>query len=228
MSENSLSSPPRSPLEAVVFDMDGVLVDTEPMHLEMARRLVAPAELPVEEYARFIGTHGFGEWLEETYGVPREVIRTRSSELFFAELAAEGLRPMPGATALIEAVLGRGLKSAVVTMTQPDWTEATLRAAGLREYFEVVVTAHDVAHGKPAPDLYLHAAEQLVVDPRRCMAVEDSVHGIASAHAAGMRVVQLRQATFVPEPQAVAEVVLGSLGEFDLEWLDRDGDEGRR
>jgi HAD superfamily hydrolase (TIGR01509 family) len=135
---------------------------------------------------------------------------------------------MPGATALIEAVLGRGLKSAVVTMTQPDWTEATLRAAGLREYFEVVVTAHDVAHGKPAPDLYLHAAEQLVVDPRRCMAVEDSVHGIASAHAAGMRVVQLRQATFVPEPQAVAEVVLGSLGEFDLEWLGAGGGWGRR
>ena len=211
-------------LEAVVFDMDGVLVDTEPVHLAVARALVAPAELSLEQYTPFIGTHGFGDWLESTYGIPREEIRTRSSELLFERLSTEGVSAMPGAVALIRAIHERGLATAVVTMTQPDWTEATLIASGLRPLFEVVITSADVEHGKPAPDLYLHAASELGVVPRASLAVEDSVHGIASASSAGMHVVQLRQATFVPEPQAGmragAHAVLDSLEDFDLTWLD--------
>ena len=216
-----MPSLPCPSLEAVVFDMDGVLVDTEPLHYATACALVAPAELPMSEYERFIGTHGFAVWLHETYDIPEDVVRARSSALFFEQLEANGLDPMPGATGLIDAILARGLATAVVTMTRPDWTEATLRAAGLRDRFEVVVTVRDVEHGKPAPDLYLHAAERLGVDPRCSLAVEDSVHGIASASAAGMQVVQLRQATFVPEPQAAAHAVIGSLEGFDREWLER-------
>lgn len=211
-------------LDAVVFDMDGVLVDTEPVHLALARALVAPAELPLEEYKQFIGTHGFGEWLEATYGIAREEIRRRSSELFFEHMATQQVDPMPGAVALIEAIKSRGLATAVVTMTQPDWTEATLRTSGLASLFEVVITVADVEHGKPAPDLYFHAARELGVEPGACLAVEDSVHGIASASSAGMHVVQLRQATYVPEPQAGrragAHAVLDSLEHFDLNWLD--------
>jgi HAD superfamily hydrolase (TIGR01509 family) len=206
-------------LEAVVLDMDGVLVDTEPVHLAVARALVAPAELSLEQYKPFIGTHGFRDWLQSTYGIPREEIRTRSSELQFERLSTEGLSAMPGAVALIRAIHERGLATAVATMTQSDWTEATLVASGLRPLFEVVITSVDVEHGKPAPDLYLHAAAGLGVAPRASLAVEDSVHEIAAASSAGMHVIQLRQATFVPEPQAEAHAVLDSLEEFDLNWL---------
>jgi len=207
-------------IDAVVFDMDGVLVDTEPVHLAVARALVAPAELPLEQYKPFIGTHGFGEWLEATYGLSREEIRTRSSELLFEHMATQQVDPMPGAEALIEAIHERGLKTAVVTMTQPDWTAATLRASGLARLFEVVITSADVEHGKPAPDLYLHAAATLGVEPAASLAVEDSPHGIASASSAGMHVVQLRQATFVPEPQVEAHAVLDRFEQLDLGWLD--------
>jgi HAD superfamily hydrolase (TIGR01509 family) len=212
---------PCDKLEAVVFDMDGVLVDTEPVHYATACRLIAPAELPMSVYERFIGTHGFVAYLERTYGIPEDVIRSRSSELFFEQLQTDGLEAMPGALALIDAIRERGLATAVVTMTQPDWTEATLRAAGLRDRFEVVVTVRDVEHGKPAPDLYLHAAEQLGVNPHCSLAVEDSVHGIASAAAAGMHVVQLRQATYVPAPQPAAHAVIERFADFDPAWLDR-------
>jgi HAD superfamily hydrolase (TIGR01509 family) len=207
-------------LEAVVFDMDGVLLDTEPMHLEVARALVAPAALSLEQYTPFIGTHGFGDWLESTYDIPREEIRTRSSELLFERLSTEGVSAMPGAVEVILAIRERGLATAVVTMTPPDWTEATLVTSGLRPLFEVVSTSADVAHGKPAPDLCLHAAAALGVAPRASLAVEDSVHGIASASSAGMHVVQLRQATFVPDPQTEAHAVLDSLEGFELTWLD--------
>lgn len=135
-------------------------------------------------------------------------------------MATQRLDPMPGAVALIEEITSRGLATAVVTMTQPDWTAATLRTSGLAALFEVVITVADVEHGKPAPDLYLHAARELGVEPRACLAIEDSVHGIDAAFAAGMHVVQLRQATFVPEPQPEAHAVLDSLEHFDLSWLD--------
>jgi HAD superfamily hydrolase (TIGR01509 family) len=212
---------PCSALQAVVFDMDGVLVDTEPIHYATACRLIAPAELPMSVYERFIGTHGFVAYLHETYGIPEAEIRTRSTELFFEELATTGLAAMPGAVGVIDAVRARGLATAVVTMTQPDWTEATLRAAGLRDRFDVVVTVRDVEHGKPAPDLYLHAAERLGVDPHCSLAVEDSVHGIAAAVAAGMQVVQLRQATYVPDPQPDAHAILDSFEVFNPAWLDQ-------
>ncbi len=210
---------PCTSLQAVVFDMDGVLVDTEPLHYATAQALVAPRELPMAEYERFIGTHGFVAWIHETYEIPEDVIRSRSSELFFEQLEANGIDPMPGAPALIEAIHQRGLATAVVTMTQPDWTDATLRAAGLRDQFEVVITVRDVAHGKPAPDLYLHAAEELGVEPACALAIEDSVHGLMSASTAGMQVVQLRQATFVPDAQATAHAVIDSFEAFDPAWL---------
>jgi len=222
-----MSSMPCPSLQAVVFDMDGVLVDTEPLHYATACALVAPAELPMSEYERFIGTHGFGVWLHETYDIPPDVIRQRSSELFFEQLDADGLKPMPGVHAVLDAIRERGLATAVVTMTQPDWTEATLSAAGLRDRFEVVVTVRDVEHGKPAPDLYLHAAERLDVDPRCALAFEDSVHGVASAVAAGMQTIQLRQATYVPEAQPTAHAVIGRFADFDAGWLDRGVPNGR-
>jgi HAD superfamily hydrolase (TIGR01509 family) len=216
-----MASAPCYALQAVVFDMDGVLVDTEPLHYATACALVAPAELPMSEYEQFIGTHGFSEWIQETYDIPMEKIRSRSSELFFEQLERDGIDPMHGAPEVIDAIFERGLPTAVVTMTQPDWTDATLHAAGLRDRFEVVVTVRDVEHGKPAPDLYLHAAERLSVDPAYSIAVEDSIHGIESASTAGMQVVQLRQATFVPAPQASASAVISSFGDFSHDWLDR-------
>lgn len=214
-----MASMPCPSLQAVVFDMDGVLVDTEPVHYATACALISPAELPMSEYERFIGTSGFVAWLHETYDIPEDVIRARSTQLFLEQLEANGLKPLPGAADLVDAVRAAGLATAVVTMTQPDWTEATLRAAGLRDRFEVVITVRDVEHGKPAPDLYLHAAERLGVDPRCALAVEDSVHGIASAVAAEMNVVQLRQATYVPDPQPVAHAVIDSYADFDRAWL---------
>jgi beta-phosphoglucomutase-like phosphatase (HAD superfamily) len=85
----------------------------------------------------------------------------------------------------------------------------------------VVITVRDVEHGKPAPDLYLHAAERLGVDPHCSLAIEDSVHGIAAANAAGMQVIQLRQATYVPAPQRTVGAVLESFEAFDPTWLER-------
>jgi len=172
-----------------------------------------------ETYARFIGTGGFEEFLTETYGLPPDFLAARILPAYHDRLA-RGLDALDGAGALIEAARTRGLRLAVASMSGHASIERTLRAAGLRHHFPLVVSASDVARGKPAPDIYLHAARLLDIPPGACIAVEDSVHGILAAAAAGMRVVQSRQATFVPPPHPSAHTVIETLEAFDHGWFD--------
>lgn len=208
------------PVLAVVFDLDGVLVDTEPLHLAATRALIAPATLDDEAYEQFIGRGGFKEWLEATYGLPRAVIDARYTPLFLEQLE-RGLDPLDGAIDLIEAMRMRGLPLAVASQSSRLWVEATLEAARLRTHFEAISTAEEAGADKPAPDVYLHAADALGIQAARCLAVEDSVHGVRSAADAGMTVVQSRQTAFAAAPQPAAHAVIASLREFDLAWLDR-------
>ena len=212
--------PTPSRVQALIFDLDGVLVDTEPVHLAATRALIAPHELSMEQYETFIGRGGFKQWLHETYAIPIPEIDARYGGLFFAEIEREPVRPLPGAVELIEAARSRGVPVALASQSSRGWVEATLASAGLTQHFPIVVTAEEVGVDKPAPDIYLHTAKALDVDPAYCIAIEDSVHGIASAHAAGMRVVQSRQASFAPAPQPGAGAVVDSLLDFDPRWLD--------
>jgi beta-phosphoglucomutase-like phosphatase (HAD superfamily) len=116
-------------------------------------------------------------------------------------------------------VHARGLPIAVASQSAPAWVRATLRACGLHRAFPVRITADDVPRAKPAPDIYLRAAAELGVDPSRCLAIEDSIPGVRSARAAGMRVVQTRQTAFAAPPQPGA-FVLQSLRAFNPHWLD--------
>ena len=209
-----------SRVAAVIFDLDGVLADTEPMHLAATRALVAPAELETEAYERFIGRGGFTEWLTETYGIEAGEIEARYSQLFYAELERGSLRPLPGAVELIEAIDARGLALAVASQSSSAWVEATLRAVGLDDRLPLIVTAEEVGHDKPAPDIYLQAARLVGAAPEACIAIEDSVHGVAAAAAAGLLVVQSTQASFAAQRQPGAQALIGSLRDFDLSWLD--------
>jgi HAD superfamily hydrolase (TIGR01509 family) len=207
-------------VEALVFDLDGVLADTELVHLEAARALVAPAELPMSDYERFIGTSGFPEWISETYGLTREQIRVDYDRLFHEHLGRGDLEPMAGAHALFDAAEARGLPVAVASQSSLRWVEATLEAIGLRERVPLIVTSGDVARGKPAPDIYLHVAREIGVAPASAIAIEDSAHGVAAAAAAGMIVVQSTQASITPPPQPGAHALIDSLEAFDLGWFD--------
>lgn len=210
--------------DAVVFDMDGVLVDSEPAHREASRRLVAPHVLTDEEYDRYIGSTGevFRAFLRERYGLVASdaEVEARYHALVMVELEA-GLPALDGARELLDALRARGTRLALASASQPAWVERTLAGAGLEGCFEVIVAADAVPRGKPAPDIYLHAAERLGVTPASCVAVEDSVYGVASAHAAGMAVVQSRQASIAPPPQPGAHIVIESLRAFDVGWLER-------
>jgi alpha,alpha-trehalose phosphorylase len=210
------------PIEAVIFDLDGVLADTESVHLEASRRLVAPGVIPLEEYERFVGGgfEDYGAWIEATYGIPKVEFQSRYTDTI-VDLLRYGPSPaMAGADAIVRAVHRRGLRVAVASMSKPPWVAATLQAIGLTDLIPLVVTSAEVEQPKPHPEIYLHTASLLGVPAEACLAVEDSVHGVASAAAAGMSVVQTRQGFLAPPGQPGAHAVIESWAQFDLAWLE--------
>ncbi len=208
-------------IKAVIFDLDGVLVDSEPAHQAASRRLVAPAVMTDEEYGAFVGSsiEAFMAWVQERFlpGLTIEEIVACYDALVLAELRDHPPPAFDGAPELLAALRGQGLPLAVASQSLPAWVEVTLSGACLTAYFDAVVTASEVAQHKPAPDLFLLAAHRLGVEPRACLVVEDSPPGVAAGVAAGMVVVQSRQGSMAPPPQAGAHRVIGTLRAFHLE-----------
>ncbi len=147
-------------------------------------------------------------------GFPMEPFRSRWSELWLRRATDSGIPRKPGLDALLAFLDERRLPVAIATSSDRERTVLTLRCAGLRDRFPVVVTGDQVPRGKPAPDIYLESARRLGVDPTRCAALEDSDAGILAASGAGMLALLIPDLK-LPSPQAVASAfrVLRSLDE---------------
>jgi HAD superfamily hydrolase (TIGR01509 family) len=180
----------KRPIEAVLFDMDGLLLDTEAVY---TRALLAAAEangveMPLAFCHSMIGIPGkeCDILIQEFFGpaFSLEPFRESFRVAVAGELAA-GIAVKTGARAIIDFLRDRELPIAIATSTTRLTAERHLREAGLFAHFAAVVTRDDVEHPKPAPDIYLEAARRLGVAPERCVALEDSHNGLRAAHAAG-------------------------------------------
>lgn len=209
-------------IDAAVFDMDGVLIDTEPLYqrAEIAAAAQLGFDMSVALSEKMIGApHDVGRvLLTDAFGAGFPV--DEFNRLCHAEVEAafqETLPVKPGVIDLLEALRAGGLGRAVATSTASPAAPDRLRAVGLLDYFDTVVTRNDVSRGKPHPEPFLTAAARLGVEPGRCLAFEDSHNGVRSAHAAGMRVIMvpdLLPAT--PEIRAMCHAVMDSLTAFRL------------
>lgn len=208
-----------NPARAIVFDLDGVLVDSEPVHFRAAQRLVAPERISEEDYARFTGLaiEPFMEWVREHYGLADSVaeLKRHYASLVTAELRSGEIEPLGGARELIAAAREAGWAVGLASQSIAEWVHATLDGCRLAGAFDVAISGDDVERGKPEPDIFLLAAERLGVAPAACVAIEDSPAGVRSASAAGMFVVQSRQASTAAPPQPGARLVVTSLRELD-------------
>src|SRR5215472_5463167 len=212
-------------IEAVVFDLDGVLVDSEPVWEQVRRQVVAEhgGHWAPDAQRRLMGM-STGEWaryLGEDLGVglPPEQIAALVIERM-ADRYTEHLPLMPGAAEAVRRLAGRwplGLASS----SPPSLIETVLDAASLRSSFQTTMSTEQVSRGKPAPDIYLAVAGQLGRQPRRCAAVEDSSNGLRSAAAAGVHVIAIPHPRYPPAPDALekASVVLTSLTELTLDTV---------
>jgi HAD superfamily hydrolase (TIGR01509 family) len=209
-------------LAAVLFDMDGLLVDTEPLWLETETEVMDRLGASWSEHDQ---QYLLGGSMERTVSYllakatkpaePEEIARWMIEGML--KRAAEGrIVVQPGARALIDAVAAAGVKYALVTSSQQEFADAVLQGTGFR--FPVTVTGQDVTRTKPDPEPYLLAAKLLDADPEACVALEDSPNGVASATAAGCRVVAVP--SLVPIPPANGRLVVTSLTEVTLATLE--------
>ncbi|WP_299029434.1 HAD family phosphatase [uncultured Thermanaerothrix sp.] len=207
-------------VKALLFDLDGLLVDSEPLSRRSWSEVIAQLGYTLSEDV-FLQMIGRSEsevrtLFERVFGpdFPFEQA-TRLRQVHFMEaLRREGVPPKPGARDLLAEVTRRGLAKAVASSTSRAMAEAKLRSAGLHEFFEVVVTGEDVPRAKPAPDLFLEASRRLSLPPAACVVLEDSSVGVQAAHAAGMRCILIPDVQPVPaEIARLATWQLHSLAE---------------
>lgn len=214
---------------AVIFDMDGVLTDSEPLICEAAVGMFREMGVVVQpaDFLPFVGT-GENRYLggvAEKYGVSLELAaaKRRTYEIYLA-LVPTRLRAFPGAQDLVHSCRQAGLQLALASSADPIKINANLLKIGLPpETWDTIVTGEDVVQKKPAPDIFLKAAAKLRLEPTLCVVVEDAVNGIQAAKAAGMRCLAVAQ-TFPAERLQLADLVRPSLADVTMaDLLDHHG-----
>lgn len=212
-------------IDAVVFDLDGVILQTEELWDEVREGFTRERGGRWSDSAQAdmmgMSSTEWSRYLHEVLGVadpPEEISRNVVRRM--SERYAEKLPLIDGAVEAVKRLATRwplGLASS----SNRELIDRALELSRLAPYFRVTVSSEEVERGKPAPDVYLEAARQLDVEPARCAAIEDSASGIRSAHAAGMIVVAIPNPEFPPPPEAVAlaAVTLESIEELEPETL---------
>ncbi len=207
-------------IEAVVFDLDGLLIETEEIWDEVREALVRERGGRWTDSAQRdmmgMSSSEWSRYLHETLGLPEapeELNRLVVERM--AERYREHLPLLPGAVEAVQRVAARW-PLAVASSSNRPLIDLVLELSGLAPLFQATVSSEEVPRGKPAPDVYLEAARRLGVEPERAAAIEDSQAGIGSARAAGMRVVAIPNRSFRPSDEALAaaDVVLDSLDEL--------------
>jgi len=181
-------------IQGAIFDCDGLLADTETPDYDAWRTIYADHGLTLNlmDWAQNIGTakgHDRHDWhapLAAHVGpaYDREAAQIRKRAHYYA--AIEILQPLPGVVALLDALQLENIPCAVASNSERVWVDRVLQIIGLTSRFSAIATAEEVASPKPAPDVYLLAAERLGVPPQSCVAFEDSPRGLTAAHAAGI------------------------------------------
>ena len=199
--------------------MDGVLVDGEPLHFQTVNELLGREDksISLEQYKPYMGTKtGWADMIAD-FGLsrPREYYSPIYRDLVLARYRNDSVA-LPGALSVVTALRMTAVRLALASSSIRPWVEACLERIGLANAFEAVVTGTEIVHGKPDPEIYLLAAQQLGVAPADCLAVEDAPAGIESAKAAGMTVWAIRteytRGLALPDPDREFE----SLADVDI------------
>ena len=211
---------------AVVFDLDGVLWDGEPLYHEAFNVVLKPyghsIALTDPGYTGIIGksVEAAWDWMRNRFALTESpVVFYRGYDEAVLELMKQPREPLPGVRELLAELKARGVPIGLASASLRNWVDETLAGLRLNGAFGATVTASDVERSKPAPDLYLTAAKQLGVAPENCVAFEDTPSGIASAQGAGMFAVQVRASSTALPPLPEADLVIDKFSEFDLELL---------
>jgi beta-phosphoglucomutase len=211
-------------LEAVVWDLDGVIVDTVEDHYRAWRDVFKEhgVEYTKADFMRYFGRR-HDDIIEAALGElpPGELDAVNDEkQRNFRRLVKANIVPMPGAIALIKSLQEHGIKSAIASSAVPENIELILHGLGIANYFQAIVNGVEVKEGKPSPQIFLLAAKKLEVPPGDCVVIEDAIAGVAGAKRAGMKSVAVTN-SHTREALKDADLIVDSLGKIGVGDLER-------
>ncbi len=210
--------------KAVIFDMDGVIIDSEPIHHMIEKKLFEDLgiDVPYELHKSFVGktTRDMFSRLKEEYGLMQsleELIEMKDIRYYNYLKSLDSLPAVPGVTDLIKTLYSNGLKLAVASSAPVREIDLVVESFGLSEFFISRTSGEEVKKGKPEPDIFLLAAERVGVEPAECVVIEDSRNGILAARAAGMKCIAFMNPNTKPQDLSEADMVVTDLSQLDYE-----------
>ena len=180
-------------MKAVIFDMDGVLIDSQPYHFKADIDTMAEYGVIKDQkfYEAFAGTLTDNRMrtLRDMFGldVPAEELIEKREKMILDIMANEDIKPVSGIPELLRSIKALGLKTAVASSSGIELIKLVLDRLGIAVYFDSITSGNDVKRGKPSPDIFLLAAERIGAEPSECLVVEDSENGVKAAKSAGMK-----------------------------------------
>lgn len=207
--------------DAVIFDMDGVLVNSEPFYVEVEQTNFRQLGLKIseEEHQTYQGTATDRMWqlIKERHGIKQsldELVKMTNSLVTPYFNSLEQMEPMSGVKNLIEKLKEKGVPLALASSSYADVIEIILQKTGLKKYFDVVVSSQMAGTSKPEPDIFLLTAKKLGMHPEKCVVIEDSTNGIKAAKAAGMYCIAFAGPGSELQDQSQADMIVADFGEL--------------
>lgn len=212
-------------MKAIIFDMDGVLIDSEPMHMEIEQRMLQSigVEISEEEMSQFIGTASQQMWetLINRYELKQSIdelhgVLTDYKTKYFSD---EDLEAIPGVKELLVNIKANNIKLAVASSSPLEHINIIIEKLKIKDFFEIVVSGDHVEMSKPNPEIFHLAAKRLGVNPSECVVIEDSTHGVSAAKAAGMTCVAYDNPNSLNQVYDKADLVVAHIENIDLDLL---------
>lgn len=207
-------------IRAVIFDMDGVIVDSEPLHFKAEKMMMEyyGKGISDEELNNYVGVANPEMWAElrKKYRLAAALEEILEKQLSFKKdlFRRSELKPTEGVNELLQKLRSGGIGIALASSSPRELIELLLDKLGIKDSFDVVVSGEEVKHSKPAPDIFLEAAGRLGIEPASCLVIEDAKHGVKAAKLAGMYCVGFRNPNSGNQDLSLADAVVRSMREI--------------
>lgn len=204
-------------IDTIIFDMDGVIIDSEPLHMDAEQELfrLLGIEISKEKHMTFVGTSTHNMWeaiiREYSLQTPIDQLIDQNKKVYRAKLASASAAAVPGVCNLIRALHESKYKLAVASSSVPEDIETVLAMFSLQSYFTTFVSGSHVRYSKPHPEIFLKTAMQLNSQPEQCMVIEDSENGVRAAKSAGMKCIGFQNANSGNQNLQLADYIVDTI-----------------
>lgn len=204
-------------MKAVIFDMDGVIIDSEPIHFEVDKQTFKDLgyNVSVEELGKYVGTTN--EYMlteiKKKYNINKSIeeIISYKVEMTKRKVMESNLEPIEGIKELLSELKNKDIPTAIASSSPRDFIDVVVSKFKLKNYFKFIVSGEEVKRGKPAPDIYFETAKKLGINPRDCIVIEDSENGVLAAKTAGMKCIGFQNVNSGNQDLSKADIIVNSI-----------------